>query len=145
MWLWLWLRQLVELVSNGKGRHKSWLQQLEPESSEILRVELVTSCPFNNNSPHIDHWMKASMGINNWIFDLKCSGYLLKHETPESRINIRIQSVFCNWVYLLIFSAGSLVLNNILVILFICSVFCLLLLLLLLLLLRIKLLTMSII
>jgi hypothetical protein len=34
-------------VSNGKGRHKSWLQQwlqqLEPESSEILRVELVTS------------------------------------------------------------------------------------------------------
>jgi hypothetical protein len=39
-----WLRQLVkELVSNGNGRHKSWLQQLEPESPEILRVELVTS------------------------------------------------------------------------------------------------------
>jgi hypothetical protein len=32
-----------ELVSNGKGRHKCWLQQLEPGSSEILRVELVTS------------------------------------------------------------------------------------------------------
>jgi hypothetical protein len=33
----------AELVSNGKGRHKSWSQQLKPESSEILRVELVTS------------------------------------------------------------------------------------------------------
>jgi hypothetical protein len=27
------------MTSDGKGRHKSWLQQLEPESSEILRVE----------------------------------------------------------------------------------------------------------
>jgi hypothetical protein len=24
--------------------------------------------PLNDNSPHIDHWMKASMGINSWIF-----------------------------------------------------------------------------
>jgi hypothetical protein len=29
------------MTSVGKGCHKSWLQQLEPESSEILRVELV--------------------------------------------------------------------------------------------------------
>jgi hypothetical protein len=37
--------QLVKesvMTSDGKGCHKSWLQQLEPESSEILRVELVT-------------------------------------------------------------------------------------------------------
>jgi hypothetical protein len=41
-----WLRQLVKesvMTSEGKGCHKSLLQQLEPESSEILRVELVTS------------------------------------------------------------------------------------------------------
>jgi hypothetical protein len=25
-------------------------------------------CPLNDNSPHIDHWKKASMGINSWIF-----------------------------------------------------------------------------
>jgi hypothetical protein len=30
------------MTSDGKGCHKSWLQQLEPESSEILRVESVT-------------------------------------------------------------------------------------------------------
>jgi hypothetical protein len=41
-----WLRRLVKksvMTSDGKGCHKSWLQQLEPESSGILRVELVTS------------------------------------------------------------------------------------------------------
>jgi hypothetical protein len=27
------------MTSEGKGCHKSWLQQLESESSEILRVE----------------------------------------------------------------------------------------------------------
>jgi hypothetical protein len=31
------------MTSEGKGCHKSWLQQLEPKSSEILRVGLVTS------------------------------------------------------------------------------------------------------
>jgi hypothetical protein len=38
--------QLVKesvITSDGKGCHKSWLQQLEPESSEILRVGLVMS------------------------------------------------------------------------------------------------------
>ena len=27
--------------------------------------------PLSDNSPHIDHWTKASMGIKNWI-SLKC-------------------------------------------------------------------------
>jgi hypothetical protein len=25
-------------------------------------------CPPSDNSPHIEHWKKASMGINSWIF-----------------------------------------------------------------------------
>jgi hypothetical protein len=25
-------------------------------------------CPLNDNSPHIDHWIKAHMGINSWTF-----------------------------------------------------------------------------
>jgi hypothetical protein len=25
-------------------------------------------CPLSDNSPHIEHWKKASMGINSWIF-----------------------------------------------------------------------------
>jgi hypothetical protein len=25
-------------------------------------------CPHNNNSPHIDHWTKASMAINSLVF-----------------------------------------------------------------------------
>jgi hypothetical protein len=38
---WQLVKELV-MTNDGKGRHKSWLQQLEPGSSEILRVELVT-------------------------------------------------------------------------------------------------------
>ena len=32
--------------------------------------------PLSDNSPHIDHWTKASMGIKNWIF--------LKGDKPDS-------------------------------------------------------------
>jgi hypothetical protein len=39
---WQLVKEVV-MTSDGKGCHKSWLQQLEPGSSEILRVELVGS------------------------------------------------------------------------------------------------------
>jgi hypothetical protein len=25
-------------------------------------------CPLRDNTPHIEHWKKANMGINSWIF-----------------------------------------------------------------------------
>jgi hypothetical protein len=25
-------------------------------------------CPLSDNSPHTDHWKKAAMGVNSWIF-----------------------------------------------------------------------------
>jgi hypothetical protein len=33
-----------------------------------LDPEKTLCCPFNDDSPHIDHWTKANMGINNCIF-----------------------------------------------------------------------------
>jgi hypothetical protein len=47
-----------------------------------------------------------------FIIDLKCSGYLLQHETPRSRINVRIHCVFYNYVCYL-FLRYEVLVNNI--------------------------------
>ena len=38
--------------------------------------------PLSDNSPHIEHWTKASMAIKSWIF-LKCGKPALKQLTPS--------------------------------------------------------------
>jgi hypothetical protein len=37
-----------------------------------VEPEKTLRCPLSNNSPHIEHWKKASMGINSWIFLKDC-------------------------------------------------------------------------
>jgi hypothetical protein len=39
-------------------------------------------CLLNDNRPHIDHWKKASMGINSWIF-LKDGKSTFLHPPPS--------------------------------------------------------------
>jgi hypothetical protein len=38
-------------------------------------------CPLSDNSPHMDHWKKASMGIKSWIF-LKDGKPTFLHRPP---------------------------------------------------------------
>jgi hypothetical protein len=40
-------------------------------------------CPLKHSSPHTDHWTKASMGINIWIY-LKDSSITLLSSTSSS-------------------------------------------------------------